>query len=927
MSIGLNRIGLASTILVVISASSLWAQTSEIDSLKWLVAKQSGTKKIDALNTLAFRQLLVDFKLANQSIQEALRLARKENYTKGLAESNIYSGICESLRGDKQQALYLLKTGLAQAKMVGIYGTEGYALTEIGNVYRDSSQYDSAEYWYDRSYQILKDSLNPLHLSVLYRSYARLYSLTAKPILEFQYLMKSYSIRQKLQDKFLRTDILVLLSQWYLKQFNFKIAKFYIKLIEKLDVWESLPEIKKDLQYQRATILFHEANFLEGLQLLNDVNEFYLKAGDSASYAKVTIDIADMLNELGNYELSLKKCYEALRICKQNNFRNEEVKIHFIMAWNYYGTKQSNLAKEAIEKTLADAQKYALKEKEASADNLIGIMLTEDKNYKEALLHFENGLSIRTKFKDLKGVVNILYQMGDTYKAMGKYGEAITRLTRCIFLCDSLNEKTSIIWVYTRASSVYIELKDLKKAEFFLSKADEALALNEVISTRAGKGFKMNIYETRRNILLRQGRLKEALQYTLNYEQLKDSLEGTSISDRILSLQASFEIDQRINEIKLLTKKQQVQQDQIIIQKNTIRLQQVVLVAIIIGFILLAFLAYLSYTYYRKKHKLNQILKERNEEIQAQAEELNEANTSLLKLNNEQIEKQEEVQAQAEELVEANQSLTLTNMELAEKSEEFAAQSEELTESNVLISSLNESLESKVTERTQELDQAYKELDTFFYRSSHDFRRPITTFMGLAEVAKITVKDANALDLFDKVKETAINLDRMLIKLQSISDVGAEQFVIKSISMQVVLEDACHVYHQEILDANIKVQVKSSDSHDLVCYPAFLKIIVENLLENSIRFRNIVAPQIILETSEVDEGMQLVVRDNGIGIEEIYSDRVFEMFFRGSEHSKGNGLGLYIVKKAVEKMRGNISFKSIHSQETTVTVWLPLRLA
>ena len=108
MSIGLNRIGLASTILVVISASSLWAQTSEIDSLKRLVAKQSGTKKIDALNTLAFRQLLVDFKLANQSIQEALRLARKENYTKGLAESNIYSGICESLRGDKQQALYLL---------------------------------------------------------------------------------------------------------------------------------------------------------------------------------------------------------------------------------------------------------------------------------------------------------------------------------------------------------------------------------------------------------------------------------------------------------------------------------------------------------------------------------------------------------------------------------------------------------------------------------------------------------------------------------------------------------------------------------------------------------------------------------------------------------------------------------------------------
>ena len=125
------------------------------------------------------------------------------------------------------------------------------------------------------------------------------------------------------------------------------------------------------------------------------------------------------------------------------------------------------------------------------------------------------------------------------------------------------------------------------------------------------------------------------------------------------------------------------------------------------------------------------------------------------------------------------------------------------------------------------------------------------------------------------------------------------------------------------MQAALTTLLLSSGSHDLVCYPAFLKIIVENLLENSIRFRSAVMPQIFLEASEVGGGVQLIVRDNGIGIEEIYSDRVFEMFFRGSEHSKGNGLGLYIVKKAVEKMNGTVTFSSHYGEGTTVTVRFP----
>jgi tetratricopeptide (TPR) repeat protein len=256
---------MAITVLVILSFNSLCAQHAEIDSLKRQVDKQTGTKKIDALNALAFRELLIDFKLADATIERALKLSTKENYTKGLAEANIYKGICENLRGNKGNALHLLKDGILQAKKVGIYGVEGYALTQIGNIYRGSGNYDSAKFWYSRSYEVLKDSIYPWQLSVLYRNLSRVYNLTSQPKQELTYLVRSYEIRKRLSDKVLHTDILVLLSQWYLSEFNLEKAKYYIKEAEKLNVLQTLPEIQKDIHYQKAVILLTKQNILRRL--------------------------------------------------------------------------------------------------------------------------------------------------------------------------------------------------------------------------------------------------------------------------------------------------------------------------------------------------------------------------------------------------------------------------------------------------------------------------------------------------------------------------------------------------------------------------------------------------------------------------------------------------------------------------------------
>src|SRR5258706_749418 len=267
-----------------------------------------------------------------------------------------------------------------------------------------------------------------------------------------------------------------------------------------------------------------------------------------------------------------------------------------------------------------------------------------------------------------------------------------------------------------------------------------------------------------------------------------------------------------------------------------------------------------------------------------------------------------------------NKSLQKLNCEVNEQKVEIQAQSKELVEASETIANINKELELKIESRTSELKQAYKELDTFFYRASHDFRRPITTFMGLAGVAKVTVKDPISLELFEKVNETASSLDKMLYKLQSISDVGSQQMVFNEVFLKELTEEVLDGFNKMIKQKKIAVKLDMQEQTPLVSYPAMVKIIIENLVENAIHFAGIESPFINIKAIVKAETATIEVEDNGQGIMDEYQSRIFEMYFRANEHSKGNGLGLYIAKKAVEKLSGQIHFKTRHGVGTLFKV-------
>jgi signal transduction histidine kinase len=104
-----------------------------------------------------------------------------------------------------------------------------------------------------------------------------------------------------------------------------------------------------------------------------------------------------------------------------------------------------------------------------------------------------------------------------------------------------------------------------------------------------------------------------------------------------------------------------------------------------------------------------------------------------------------------------------------------------------------------------------------------------------------------------------------------------------------------------------------------------LKIVLSNLIDNSLKYSDINKGKsfIRIEAAEDNEAKLILVKDNGVGIDQLYIDKIFNMFYRASERSKGSGLGLYIVKETLNKINGSIQVQSILGSGTTFVVSLP----
>jgi ligand-binding sensor domain-containing protein/signal transduction histidine kinase len=269
--------------------------------------------------------------------------------------------------------------------------------------------------------------------------------------------------------------------------------------------------------------------------------------------------------------------------------------------------------------------------------------------------------------------------------------------------------------------------------------------------------------------------------------------------------------------------------------------------------------------------------------------------------------------------------------EIRDKNEKLEQANEEVNTVNEELQRVNVNLEKLVENRTEELRFTIKKLiesdeglNTFLYRSSHDLRGPIASLMGLARVAEMQNNQEELVPYFGNMEKVATRMLRLLNRLNDAGALFRAKRQMEVIDVNNFIQSIEAKLKTANTDDTIKIEFDNQAGQSLLCDPTLLNHIIVNLMENSIVFRGVSHPFATCVLSTIDHQLVVQVTDNGTGISAEVRDRIFEMFYRGSEKSVGNGLGLFLVKKSLEILEGTIEINSEPNLVTVVKVWIPL---
>lgn len=224
-----------------------------------------------------------------------------------------------------------------------------------------------------------------------------------------------------------------------------------------------------------------------------------------------------------------------------------------------------------------------------------------------------------------------------------------------------------------------------------------------------------------------------------------------------------------------------------------------------------------------------------------------------------------------------------------------------------------------------ELEEKNRELRLFIYKSSHDLRAPISSALGLCNLADKALKESpEAKGHVEMISTCLQKLDRIVGTLTETMAIRDHKLNIQKVDFKEILENVQGSIRHVNGYSRIKFNLEGLDTE---CWsdPKVLRSVFQNLIENSVKYQNhgTREPFIDIRIEKTGSEVKVTLADNGIGINKSVQDKVFDMFFRAHETSKGSGLGLYIVKNAIEKLKGSITLESKETVGSTFKMILP----
>lgn len=227
-------------------------------------------------------------------------------------------------------------------------------------------------------------------------------------------------------------------------------------------------------------------------------------------------------------------------------------------------------------------------------------------------------------------------------------------------------------------------------------------------------------------------------------------------------------------------------------------------------------------------------------------------------------------------------------------------------------------------EKSAIIEQKNQDLDSFFYRISHDLKGPITSLIGLDYRMREEIADEKILGYLDEYKTQVMRINHILDDLIKITKLDHDFHEAQPIHFEAMVKDCIEMFHYFPLFAKTTFKIDIQPNISYSGEWSLINTILQNLIENAIKYSAQDRPPVIQIKIQKSDRLYIEVSDNGIGMTPEIQSKMFQMFFQGNPALKGTGLGLYILKRAIEKINGEIKVNSQPDKGSTFKISLPL---
>ncbi len=234
-------------------------------------------------------------------------------------------------------------------------------------------------------------------------------------------------------------------------------------------------------------------------------------------------------------------------------------------------------------------------------------------------------------------------------------------------------------------------------------------------------------------------------------------------------------------------------------------------------------------------------------------------------------------------------------------------------------------LNNELREHNHKLEKTNAELDHFVYSVSHDLRSPVVSAMGVMNLIQEEEDSQDKLAHLPLINRSLKKLDHFIRDIVDFSWNQRKDLEIKLIDFDNLLQNAWDKQYDALSSVEVDLKAHINVPKPFYSDPKRLDIVFNNLFSNAIKYAdgNKDLSEVKVDIQGNQHEVKILIEDNGIGIRRKYLSRIFDMFFRATEKSEGSGIGLYILREALEKIHGTVLVSSKWGTGTRFVIKMP----